>query len=183
MQKADSFEKTLMLGKIEGRKRRGRKRMSWLDGITNSMDMSLSKLQGFGDGQGGLVCCGPWGRKEADTTEQLNWNELICQEVMGLDAMILVFWMLSFKPAFLLFSSPSSRGSLVPLCFCDLGSVICISEMIDFFLEILIPACASFSLAFHMMYSAYKQISRVTIYNLDILLSQFCTSLLFHIWF
>ena len=61
----DSFEKTLMLGKIEGGRRRGRQRMRWLDGITNSVDMSLSKL-------GSLVCCSPWGCKEVDMTEQLN---------------------------------------------------------------------------------------------------------------
>ena len=47
MQRADSFEKTLMLGKIEGRRRRGRQRMKWLDGITDSMDMGLGGLRGL----------------------------------------------------------------------------------------------------------------------------------------
>ena len=66
----DSLEKTLMLGKIESRRRRGQQRMRWLDGITDSMDMSL--MLGVGDGQGGLACCSPWGHKESDVTERLN---------------------------------------------------------------------------------------------------------------
>ena len=58
MQRADSLEKTLMLGKIEGRRRRGRQRIRWLDGNTDSMDMGygFGWTPGIGDGQGGLVC-------------------------------------------------------------------------------------------------------------------------------
>ena len=69
MQRADSFEKTLMLGKIEGRRRRGRQRIRWLDGITDSMEVSLSKLC---DSVMDREACNPWGRKESDMTERLN---------------------------------------------------------------------------------------------------------------
>ena len=71
MQTADSLGKILMLEKIEGRRRRGRQRMRCLDGITNSMNMSLSKLR-VCDGQGGLACCSTWDHKTLDTAEQLN---------------------------------------------------------------------------------------------------------------
>ena len=60
-----------MVVKIEGGRRRGQQRMRWFDGITNPMDMS-EQAPGVGDGQGGLACCGPWGRKESDTKEQLD---------------------------------------------------------------------------------------------------------------
>ena len=73
MQRTDSLEKTLTLGKIEDRRRRGQQRMRWLDGITDSMDVSLSELR-VGDGQGGLACCSPWGRKESDMTERLHFH-------------------------------------------------------------------------------------------------------------
>ena len=67
MQRADSLEKTLMLGKIEGKRRRRQQRMRWLDSVTHSMDMNLSKL-GDNEGPGSLVYCSPWGCKESDTT-------------------------------------------------------------------------------------------------------------------
>ena len=60
MQRADSLEKTLMLGKIEGRKRRGRQRMRWLDGIAESMHLVLSKLRAIRKDRS-PACCSPWG--------------------------------------------------------------------------------------------------------------------------
>ena len=70
MRRADSLEKTLMLGKIEGRRRRGRQRTRWLDGITDSMNMSLiEQAPGVGEGQGSLACYSQWDHKELGTTE------------------------------------------------------------------------------------------------------------------
>ena len=57
-----------MLGNIEGKRKRGRQRMRWLVGITDSADVNLSKTSGDSEGQGSLVCCSPWVRKESDTT-------------------------------------------------------------------------------------------------------------------
>jgi len=67
MQRADSLENTLMLGKIEGKRMRGRQRMRWLDGVTDSMDMNLSKFQETVKSQEAFTslqaCCSPWSRR------------------------------------------------------------------------------------------------------------------------
>ena len=69
MRRADSLEKTLMLGKIEGRRRRGRQRMRWHHRLNGH---GFGWIPGVCDGQGGLACCGSWGHKESDMRERLN---------------------------------------------------------------------------------------------------------------
>ena len=72
MRRTDSLEKTLMLEKIEGRRRRGQPRRRWLDGITDLMDVSLSELRKMVMDRVAWACCDSWGRKESDMTERLN---------------------------------------------------------------------------------------------------------------
>ena len=74
LRRADSLEKTLMLGKIDGGRRRGRQRMRWLDGIIINRH-EFEQTLGDGEGQGSLGCCSPW-FPESDTTERLNNNNL-----------------------------------------------------------------------------------------------------------
>ena len=78
MQRATSLEKTLMLGKIEGKRRRGQQKLKWLDGTTNSMDMSLVNA-GRQWGTGKPACCRPWDSKESDVTQQLNHSKIDSQ--------------------------------------------------------------------------------------------------------
>ena len=76
MWKTDSLEKTLMLGKIEGRRRRGRTTEDEMIGWHHRLDVhEFEQAPGVGDGQGSLACCSLWGHKELDMTEQLNWIE------------------------------------------------------------------------------------------------------------
>ena len=72
MRRVDSLEKTLMLVEIRGRRRRGRPRMRRLDGIMDSMDMSLSEVREMVMDRGAWRCCDSWDRKESDMTERLN---------------------------------------------------------------------------------------------------------------
>ena len=93
MWRVDSFGKTLMLGGIGGRRRRGWQRImiGWHHQLNGH---GFGWTSGVGDGQGGLACCGSWGHKESDTTERLNWTEMSFNltNPPTLFSMTLTFW-------------------------------------------------------------------------------------------
>ena len=119
MRRVDSLEKTLMLWGIGGRRRRGRHWMRWLDGITDSMDVSLGELRELVMDREAWCAAYSWGRKESDTTERLNWTELKQQ-----------VWICSQSPASFLELSP---GCLPPGQTRDQRQAASLSQIFCFF--------------------------------------------------
>ena len=123
MQRTDSLEKTLMLGKIEGRRKRGWQRMRWLDGITDSMEPESEQALGVGYGQGSLACCSPWGHRVGH-----DWATELTEAdagMAGLKANLAVFFFndwnhlaCHWKPSVIVLCSP------LPFISCHLLSFI-----------------------------------------------------------
>ena len=102
------------------------------------------------------ICC-DFGAQENKVSHCFHFSPYICYEVMGLDAMIFIFWMLNFKPAFSLFSFTFIKRLFSSSLLSAVKMVSSVYlRLLIFLLAILIPACVSSSLAFHIMYSAFK---------------------------
>ena len=126
MQRADSLVKTLILGKIEGRRRKGWQRMRWMDHWPNGHD--FEQTLGDGEGQGSLVSCSPWSRKESDTTERLNNNKSLLNPwwMLALASSRQVWYILEQEPLYPRCRAPGNRsqglGFYPRLLFCALST-------------------------------------------------------------
>ena len=113
MQRADSLKKTLMLGKIEGKRRRGKQRMRWLDSITNSIKHEFEQTLGNSGGQRSLTCYSSWGCRVGHdlVTEQQ-------QQAMGEIALLVKERKISFSPMSIMMARKIIETMYKPLCFC-----------------------------------------------------------------
>ena len=122
MQRADSFEKTLMLGKIEGSRRRGTTEDELVGMHHRLHGHEVVWTPGVGDVQGGLACCGSWGRKESDTTERPNWTDwetFICYHFSTRN-----FLFNSFSVVLISYLSYQAIGYVMTLCLTSIKSIV-----------------------------------------------------------
>ena len=147
MQRTDSLEKTLLLGKIEDKRRRGWQSMRWLDGINQLNGHEFEQAPGVGDGQGSLTCCSSWGCKVSDTTEWLNWTE----SKIKILAYITPLWILQRNSVFY-----HSRVKWLPAVSCFLSC----RHLISIFI-FLVAQCSSFVSVFR--WPSYKLTSHARV--------------------
>ena len=168
MRRADSLEKTLMLGKTEGRRRTGRQRMRRRDGQLDGHE--FEQALGAGDGQGGLMCCSPWGHKEWDTPEWLNWT--VC--------LLIFFYLFTFNRRIIalqycigFYNINMKYLNISPSLKCDSGSVLLYSSVFRMqygyvakhIVSLVMGACLSFISSFNPAHVKHLAFPKGTMFS------------------